>query len=201
MLRTSLRKELHKRNSQMAHKGTTLTDPATGDSVEFVELPSENGGERLTFRFTVKPNGFKPVEHIHLFQDETFQVLSGTLTYRLNGKEAKASASETVLLPKGQAHTHFNAEQSDLVMLQSVTPALDSEIFLENLFGLSNDGKVKNGQPELLQILVWLRSLQTKTYLAAIPIGLQNALAIMLAPLARLLGYRASYEKYSDAKL
>jgi hypothetical protein len=45
--------------------------------------------------------------------------------------------------------------------------------------------------------MVWLRYYKARTYLAQVPVALQNALAYLLAPVARLLGYKAAYKEYS----
>ncbi len=48
-----------------------------------------------------------------------------------------------------------------------------------------------------LQVLVWLQYFKAKTYIASLPIGLQNGLAVLLASLARQKGYKAVYKEYS----
>jgi hypothetical protein len=42
-----------------------------------------------------------------------------------------------------------------------------------------------------------LRYLDSKTYLAALPLGVQKVLMHTVAPVGRMLGYRAIYNKYS----
>ncbi len=181
----------------MAKRGDIITDKSTGDIVEFLETARETGGSYTRIRFTIRPGGFRPVEHLHPSFDESFKVISGNLTVKLDGKISKILEGDEVSLPKGIPHSHYNDEKSDLIMEQTFSPALDVEIFLENLFGLSCDGRVKNGEPELLQVLVWLKKLKAKTYLAKLPTGLQDKLSAVLSPLAGVLGYRASYRKYS----
>ena len=68
-------------------------------------------------------------------------------------------------------------------------------MFLENLFGLVGDGKVPKGQPAFLQLMVWGKSFKSKTYIASVPIGLQKVLTNLLAPVGRLIGYKAVYKK------
>jgi quercetin dioxygenase-like cupin family protein len=182
----------------MAEKRKIWNDPVTGDIVEVLETGKENNGERLRYRFTLKPGGFKPVLHIHEKQDEIFEVITGRLTYNLNGETQVAKAGETVTLPKGAAHTHYNGEiNEDLVMIQSIRPAFDSETLIDSILGLTKDKKIINGKPKFLQVMVWLRYYKARTYLAQVPIALQNALAYVLAPIARMLGYKAAYKEYS----
>lgn len=185
----------------MAKQGDIITNNITGDMVEFLETSAETGGRYTRIKFTVRPGGFKPVEHIHPQIDETFRVLSGKLSYKLNGEEHIIGTGGAITLPKGIKHTHFNNEQEDLVMEQTFTPSLDVEVFLENLFGLTCDGRFKNGSPEFLQIMMWLRKLEAKTYLAAIPVSAQKFLSFALAPVGSMLGYRASYTKYNGIEI
>jgi hypothetical protein len=74
---------------------------------------------------------------------------------------------------------------------------LDIDYLVETLLGLAADGKVKNGKYGLVQELVILKYLDSKTYLADIPIGVQKVLMNIVGPMGRLMGYRAIYKKYS----
>jgi mannose-6-phosphate isomerase-like protein (cupin superfamily) len=183
--------------SSMANKAQTLSDTTKGDTIEFLETAKDSGGARTRFKVTVKPGGLKPVLHFHQRCDEHFKVLSGRLTYILDGRVMTLNEGEEVTLPKEKPHTHYNNEQIPLIMEQSFLPALDMEMFVENFFGLVGDGKVRNGQPDFLQIMVWLRGLESKTYVAALPKGVQDFLSALLAPIGRLLGYRVAYAKYN----
>lgn len=183
----------------MVKKGDIIINKLSGDIVEFLETSEDTGGKYTRIKFTVKPGGFNPVEHVHPQFDESFRVLSGKLSYKLSGDDYYIPAGRKITLPKGIPHTHYNNEQVDLVMEQTFTPSLDVEMFLENLFGLTADGKLHNGSPEFLQLMVWLRKLKAKTYLAKIPLGAQNFLSFILAPVGLLFGYRASYDKYINA--
>ena len=185
----------------MAKKGDIIINNITGDIVEFLETSEDTGGKYTRIKFTIKPGGFKPVKHVHPLFDETFKILSGKLSYNLDGEEFQIHAGQKITLPKGISHSHFNNEQVDLVMEQTFSPSLDVEIFLDNLFGLTSDGRLKNGSPEFLQIMVWIRKLKAKTYLAGIPVMVQNLISILCFLPARVLGYKASYEKYNGINL
>ncbi len=81
-------------------------------------------------------------------------------------------------------------------------PALRTEVFFETFFGLAQDGKVtRKGLPHLLQMAVILREFEPEMRLAQPPSGVQRALFAPLAVLGRLLGYRASYARYSSKPL
>lgn len=182
----------------MATKGQIWTDPLTGDVVEMMETAKDTDGEYIRFHFTIKPGGFKPAEHLHALQDEEFIVLGGELTYLINGEKKRARIGEKVTLPKGEKHTHYNeSPDKDLIMIQTLSPALDSEELIEGIMGLSRDGKIKNGSPEFLQVMVWLRHFKARTYLAKVPVRTQDVLAKVLSPVGRVLGYKAVYKEYS----
>lgn len=67
-----------------------------------------------------------PPLHRHLWQDETFHVLSGTARFTLgNGgrgrsTETLASAGEVVVIPRRTAHTFCNASGQDGLVLEFV---------------------------------------------------------------------------------
>lgn len=83
-------------------------------------------------------------------------------------------------------------------VIMGIRPALNTETFFETIYGLSRYGKVdENGVPPLLQTAIICRTYEN--YLPSPPIWLQKALFAVLAPVGRLMGYRASYPEYSGA--
>jgi hypothetical protein len=71
------------------------------------------------------------------------------------------------------------------------------DYLVETLLGLAADGKTKNGKYGMVQQLVMLKYLDSKGYLADIPITVQKILMNIVAPIGRRMGYRAIYKKYS----
>lgn len=181
----------------MPTKGQTITNPTNGDSYEFLETAKDSNGERVTMKAIIKSKGQLVPKHFHVFQDETFEVISGQLTIFLEGETKKLSEGEKITLPKNIPHNHYNNEDTAVTYIHSVTPALDFDFLIENLVGLAADGKSKNGKYGLVQELVALKYLDSKSYLADIPVGVQKLLMNTIAPIGRLFGYRAIYKKYS----
>jgi len=181
----------------MPTKGQTIINPTNGDSYEFIETASDSNGDRVVMKAIINSKGQLVPRHFHVFQDETFEVISGQLTVLLEGKTHKLSAGEKITLPKNIPHNHYNNEDTSVTYLHSVTPALDFDFLIENLVGLAADGKSKNGKYGLVQELVSLKYLDSKSYLADIPIGVQKVLMNIIAPIGRVFGYRAIYKKYS----
>lgn len=81
-----------------------------------------------------------PPLHRHLWQDETFHVISGTAKFTIGRKRQirLASAGEVVVIPRREAHTFCNAsEESELVIefaLQPTNPKTDEAYFRELSF-------------------------------------------------------------------
>lgn len=181
----------------MPTKGNIILNPTNGDSFEFIETAKDTNGERVKVIATIKSQGQYVPKHFHLLQDETFEVISGKLTILLDGQTKTLTAGEKITLPKTIPHNHFNNESTAVTYIHTVTPALDFDYLIENLTGLAADGKAKNGKYGLVQELVTLKYLDSKSYLADVPVGVQNVLKNIIAPVGRLFGYRAIYKKYS----
>jgi len=181
----------------MAYKGQVIENSITGDLYEFLETANDTQGESMRLKLTLKTKGELVPNHFHLLQDEHFEVLSGKLTVWMDGRTQTFSAGEKINLPKNKAHNHYNNEDEPLTMIQTVSPALDFEYLIENLIGLSIDGKMKNGKAGIIQELVTLKYLDSTSYLANIPVGVQKVFMNIVAPIARKFGYRAIYKKYS----
>ena len=181
----------------MPTKGQKLVDKFTGDTFEFIETSAETNGERVTLKVTLKSKGQTVDDHIHLIQDETFKILKGRMTYFLDGKEHHLNEGEEVILPKNKAHNHYNTDDEPAEYIQTISPGIDVDLFIENLIGMINDGKVKDGKLPFLQAMATGKYLESPSRLAAIPRGPQNFLINTLGPLARLFGYRAVYKKYT----
>jgi len=180
----------------MAKQGDVIENPVTGERIVFRQTSVDTSGELLQFELFLKPHGFVPVEHIHSRQEERPEVVSGSVRYRLGGKEDSLSAGEAAVLPSGIPHALWNDTDDEAHLIMEVRPALGVETALETLFGLARDGKTNNkGMPNPLHGALLGR--EYELFLAGPPIPMQRAGMAVLAPIARLLGYRARYRQYS----
>lgn len=181
----------------MPSKGQILSNPNMGDIYEFIETAKDTNGERVTIKMTLKSKGELVPNHFHALQDEHFEVVSGKLTILIDGKKQVLNQGDKITLPKNKPHNHYNNDDETVVFIQSISPALDFDYLLENIIGLSIDEKMPNGKAGLVQELVTLKYLDSKSYLADIPLGIQNFLMNIVGPIGRMFGYRAIYKKYS----
>ena len=143
-----------------------------------------------------KPHVFVSAEHIHLKQEEIFEVTMGTIRFRIHGKEADVVVGQSVVVPAGTPHTLWNASDEEVAMSVCVRPALNAETAFEILFGLARDGKTnKHGLPNIFQMAVIVADYQD-IIKVLVPPPVRGLLKLLTPP-ARLLGYRSSYPQYS----
>jgi quercetin dioxygenase-like cupin family protein len=167
-----------------------------GDSIELLETSAMNGGARVRARITFKAGAPLPRSHVHPVQDETYEVLSGRLAYRLNEDKRIAEAGETVTLPRGVSHQHYAEGPGDAVTVVTMTPGLDFDYLVENFFGLNSETSYANG-PSKIQVIIWMSKLKAGIFLPGVPIGVQTAIARLVTPVAYRFGYRAVYRRFS----
>lgn len=179
----------------MVTSGDILIHPVTGEKIIFRKTARDTAGELLQADLYLQPGAFVAAEHIHPQQEERFAVISGTLCGRVAGNELRSAPGETVVVPRGTPHVWWNAGADELHVLVEVRPALRFENFFEAFFGLAQDGKVnpKTGLPNLIQLALLMRAFRPELVLAQPPQLVQTLLFGLLAPIGRLLGYRAEY--------
>ena len=173
----------------MVKQGTVLINSDTKDETTFLETSESSGGKLTKIKFLFRVGSPKPQKHIHQVQDEKIEVISGYFTCEYKGEKKKLGPGESITLLKGVPHKHYNEENTDCEVLQTITPALDFEDMVVSVNQLVEQGKIVNGKPPLLEVMVWLRKYQSKIYLAGVPVGIQNGMAAVLAPIGRMLGY------------
>ena len=158
----------------MPIKGQITTNPINGDSYEFVETAKDTNGEHITLKATIKSKGQLVPNHYHTLQEESFEVISGQLTIFFEGNMRTLSAGEKVTFPRNKTHNHFKNDDIPVAYIHSVAPALDFDYLIETLAKLAADGKSKNGKYGLVQELVLLKYLDSKSFLADSPLGIQK---------------------------
>lgn len=142
----------------MAHPGEELIDPIRGQRIVFRRAGKETNGELVEVEAFYQPTSVAPPAHLHPQQEERFQVLSGSITARLNGQENIYRAGETFCIPAGVAHEMWNGSEAETHLLWQTRPALHTEAFFEAMWGLAKAGKTnKAGVPNLLQLAVILQ--------------------------------------------
>jgi quercetin dioxygenase-like cupin family protein len=187
----------------MVKAGDVLENPVTAERlvVRRVVL-DEPGGERGEADLYIKSGGAPAGEHVHPAIEEDFTVLKGQVGFRLDGRESIAPLNQRVRVLPGVAHDWWNAgEEEAHVFVEGSGPgALRLTEIFQNLFGLAQDGKTNaKGIPNLLQGAILLREFEDVVYFTNPPRVVQRVLFGPLAAIARVLGYKGSYPKYTDS--
>lgn len=81
-------------------------------------------------------------------------------------------------------------------MIVTFALALNTETFLEQFFGLCNNGKTSaDGTPTFLQLMAMAN--EYELYVAGPPLPIQKLMGVMLGGMARLAGLKKFYPEYS----
>jgi len=111
----------------------------------------------------------------------------------VEGEERAYGEGENFVVPPGVPHEMWT-EEAGTRMYWQIRPALKTEAFFETVWGLAEDGKTnERGVQNLLQVAIIFREYAGEFRLARPPWPVQRALFALLAPLGRLLGYKARY--------
>jgi mannose-6-phosphate isomerase-like protein (cupin superfamily) len=182
----------------MTTQGKVFKDRVSGETFTFSKTSAETGGELLEIRTDYRSNSTKPPLHFHPSQREHFEIIEGSMTVEINGKQRVYRAGEAFDIMEGTHHAMWNAGDVPTKVIWQIRPALNSQAFFETIWGLREDGKVgRSGNPSLLQIAVMMREYAREFRLVSPPPTVQTVLFALLAFIGSLLGYKARYEKYS----
>jgi len=183
----------------MAHAGKVISNTVMAGTVKFIKTAADTDGELLEMEATFNTAVDSVPEHYHPFQDENFEVLSGMVSVILKGRERTYVTGEKFEFPRNVPHKFCGAAGSEEArIIWQIRPALDSETFIETTYGLASDGKTKDtGLPNLFQMAVIFQTFNKELHLMKPHLIVQKIAIAILAPIGRLLGYRARYEKYS----
>jgi mannose-6-phosphate isomerase-like protein (cupin superfamily) len=174
--------------------GDSIENPVTGERLVFRKTSQDTGGEAVVVEAFVKPDGSVAAAHVHPSQDERFEVLGGTVGFRLGRDELTLGPGQRVLVPAGTPHKFWNAGEGEAHFVCEVRPALGFEQLIETMFALAADGKVnRKGMPNPLRLAVIAHRHFDDVRLPFPPAWMQRAGLALGAPFGRLLGYEATY--------
>jgi mannose-6-phosphate isomerase-like protein (cupin superfamily) len=83
--------------------------------------------ERLLVEATYGPGGKPPPKHLHPAQDERFEVIEGTLRFRLGSVESDLAAGAEIDIPRGVAHQVWNPHDHEAKVAWETVPGLRTE--------------------------------------------------------------------------
>ena len=172
----------------MAYAGQTITNPVSGETITFTATAADTGGAYLAFDLTLTPDGHVPGAHVHPEQEERFEVVSGTMEFRLGRKKIVAGPGETVVVPAGKVHRFANGGDEDAHVKVEVHPALKMEDLLEDTIELAKEGKTnRKGMPKPIHLALFVREYEREVKAPFPPAPVVRALMAPLAVIGRRL--------------
>ena len=178
----------------MIRAGDSVVNAVTGERLVFHETSNETDGAYCRFDTYVEPGGAVAAAHVHPYQTERFEVLSGTLGVKAGRDTKELAAGETVVIEPGTPHMFWNAGDDTLCFRAEVRPALQFESLIETMFGLATDGKTnKKGMPNPLRLAVIANHHFEDVQLPVVPRWMQKTALALGAPVGRSLGFQPHY--------
>jgi quercetin dioxygenase-like cupin family protein len=181
------RKATITRRSGMAHPGQTLQNPASGERITIRRTAAETNGELLAIDLQLPAHRRVPGGlHIHPLQEELFEVVEGTMRFRMGREKIVAGPGEVVVVPPGVKHDFANAGDEDALVRVEVRPALKMERLFETAVGLAEEGRTMlGGIPKPLDLALFVEEFEDEVQKAFPPRWLQRAVLAPLAWIAR----------------
>lgn len=184
----------------MPRQGDQLVSPPSGERLIFRQTAESSNGELFQADIFMEPSPYVVGCHVHPEQEERFEVVSGRLGTNIGGEERVTEAGGEVIVPIGVRHAYWNAGDDQLHIVYEHRPARAvAELFFETYYGLAREGKldakgyIKN--PLQGAVLAW----RVRSFLrpCSPPLAVQPVLFAVGSIVGRLLGYRASYERFT----
>jgi quercetin dioxygenase-like cupin family protein len=142
----------------------------------------------------VQPNGFVAAAHVHPSQEERFEVLRGTVGFKVGREKLVAGPGKRLTVPAGTPHKFWNAGDDVAHFVCEIRPALQFESLIETMFALAADGKTnRKGMPNPLHLAVIAQAHFDTVQLPFPPAIVQRLGLALGSPLGRVLGYQPVY--------
>jgi quercetin dioxygenase-like cupin family protein len=163
--------------------GQTLENPVTGERFTFVHTAASTDGELLAFDFALRPGGAVPIPHVHPIQTERFEVVAGTMRFRVGLRTRLAGPGDVVEVAPGVTHSFANAGAGEARLRVEVRPALAMEQMFAEVVELAQAGRMtRRGLPRNVRDLARLARRYDRE--AHAPLLGRRLQRLLLAPLA-----------------
>jgi quercetin dioxygenase-like cupin family protein len=180
--------------------GDVIENPVTGERIVFHKTSRETNGQAVVIETFVQPDGFVAAAHVHPNQEERFEVLGGSVGFRVGREKIVGGAGTRLTVPAGTPHKFWNAGEDVAHFICEVRPALQFESLLETMFALAVDGKTnRKGMPNMLRLAVIANAHFDTVRLPFPPAILQKIGLALGSPVGRLAGYDSTYVPAGEA--
>jgi len=174
----------------MARPGEVIRNPATGETVTFLVTAAESEGRLLRLEMAAERSSAPMHQHPRL--EERWKLSQGSVHFLVSGAERVLEAPAELAIPPGTPHRFWS--DGPIKTVVDYEPAGRFEEFLETIYALAAAGKTTaTGTPNPLRAAVIAREHLDDYALPWPSVAIQRVLFGLLAPIGRLLGYRAHY--------
>jgi quercetin dioxygenase-like cupin family protein/uncharacterized protein YndB with AHSA1/START domain len=162
----------------MVKAGDTLEMPPLGMRIVFLRTAADTDGTLLEYEVIGRPRGFPAQAHVHPFQTERHEVLTGALKVTMNGRHRLLGPGHSIEIPAGTAHRHYAIGEEGGHVRVELRPALRTAELLERLAELSRtDAFTPGGYPRPLAAAGLILDFPREGHAARPPVAVQRALA------------------------
>ena len=185
----------------MSRCGDVYENRVTGEYGVILRGTEDRGEGPGIVHLTARAGAAVVGKHFHPHMIERFFVLRGRLDARIAGVVLSLGPGQSVTVEPGVAHDWWNAsasEEAQVLVEFDRAPGAEHvdpnrfELLIGMLFGLANAGKVdRKGRPSPLQGAVIAQEFADIIVFTQPPPAVQRVALGILAPLGRLLGYKA----------
>lgn len=180
----------------LARRTGALTSHPTR-SVWSAPLPAPADEPETVRSLGIHEPGFDgPPEHYHEDSEERFDVRAGEAIFHVDGREKHVAAGESITVAPGERHTFSIVGDALCHMVVDIRSPGKLSAVLPTLGGLAHDEAVDAADP--LQRVAIARRLDGNTVFTETSPAVTRPLSALLAPIARLRGYRGAYAKYTQ---
>ena len=108
--------------------------------LKFLQTMQATSGSLDMFEMTLQPNARMPIPHYHDRWDETVYGLSGTTSWRIDGKDIDVAPGETVFIPRGIVHGFTNRSNAAATCLCTLNPGVLGPQYFRDMAALLATG-------------------------------------------------------------
>jgi quercetin dioxygenase-like cupin family protein len=189
----AVRATAQRRVAAATEKGSdaALWNPATRETWYMVDDAAASDGEQWEMYERLEHSGAVALRHTHPYQTERIAVISGAVDVFIGNERRTMRGGDYVLVPAGVSHGLTNSHGDDVLMHVVYAPRLaDMGAFFRALARMALRGDLSSkGVPSVLHAALLWRAFPGISGFTWLPHIVQDALTMLLAPIADALGY------------
>jgi uncharacterized cupin superfamily protein len=186
--------------SDLPRRGVEVINKTISSRFVYRQTFVETEGRFFELDNYVQPGGGPiAVPHVHPHMRERFKVVDGEITFLVDGSEQVVRAGSDIVVEPGSVHAFHNASDDPAYMIASLEAAddrnweelADRGALPDTMFVVARRAFDRGNSPPLWAVASMSRYKQV--YFPGLPVWVQDTVAFLVAPTARLFGVQAYY--------